>query len=304
MNPEDKVPDRFVSVVVPVYNDARIGKCIDALLNQTYPSDQYEIIVVDNASTDNTHAIVKQYPVTLLREDGIQSSYAARNTGIRNAKGDIIALTDSDCIPNRDWIERGVTNLLGVSNCGLAAGEIHLFFNIPGKPNVVEVYDSINGFDQKEDIERRNYGSTANVFTFRRIFYEVGFFNDQLRSGGDNEWGRRVFSSGYSQIYAEDTIVGHPARGSFGQLYKRTTRLIGGCYEQYWKNSYRAYFAGLIRSIRNLLAITARIILGMYPADRLQGITRKLQYLLVTYFVEIVRIYERSRLLFGGTPKR
>ncbi|MEW6600608.1 MAG: glycosyltransferase family A protein [Nitrospirota bacterium] len=305
MNPEDLSPVRFVSVVVPVYNDAgRIGRCIEALLNQTYPADQYEIIVVDNGSTDNTREVVKQYPVALLIEDKIRSSYGARNTGIRNAKGDIVALTDSDCMPRREWLEKGVANLLRDPNCGLVAGDIEVFFTIPGKPNAVEIYDSINGFNQKEDIETRNYGSTANVFTFRKIFYEVGFFNDHLRSGGDNEWGRRIFACGYGQIYAKDTIVGHPARDSFGQLYRRTARLIGGCYEQYWKNSFSAYITGLIRSFRNPLAMTVRILLGMYPADRLQGITKKMQYLLVTYFVETVGIYERSRLLLGGTPKR
>ena len=99
----DGIP--FVSVIVPVYNDGqRIGKCIEALLIQTYPQAHFEIIIVDNGSNDNTRSVIEEHPVKLLVEDRIQSSYAARNKGIKNAKGEVIAFTDADCIPAPDWI--------------------------------------------------------------------------------------------------------------------------------------------------------------------------------------------------------
>lgn len=295
----------FVSVIVPVYNDSqRTGKCIEALLNQTYPRENYEVIIVDNGSTDETHTVIKNYPVKLLIEDTIQSSYAARNKGIKNARGEVIAFTDSDCIPSSDWIEKGVKNLLSVPNCGLVGGKIIIFFKNPKKPNAVELYDSIAGFNQKEDIERRKFGSTANVFTFKKVFDHVGLFKDTLKSGGDNEWGRRISSFGYRQVYADDVIVFHPARHSFSQLYKRYTRLIGGCYEQYWKSSFKAYIKELIRSIRNIVALLVRIILGMYSAERLKGIKKKIQFFSVFTFVQIISISERTRLLLGGKSKR
>lgn len=300
---ETNIP--FVSVIVPVYNDAqRIGKCIEALLNQTYTNDKYEVIIIDNGSTDETRTVIKKYPVKLLIEDKIQSSYAARNKGIKNTRGEIIAFTDSDCIPNADWIEKGVANLLSVPNCGLVGGEINVFFKNSGKPNAVELYDSIMGFNQREDIERHNFGSTANVFTFKNIFDNVGLFDDELKSGGDNEWGRRVFAYGYKHIYANDTIVAHPARNSLRQMHQRTTRLIGGCYDQYWKNSYKAYVKQLLRSIKTILSLLTRITLGMYPADRLKGAKRKIQFMLVVCFVQIVSTWERTRLIIGGRSKR
>lgn len=288
----------FVSVIVPVYNDAnRIGKCIEALINQTYPHNRYEILIIDNGSTDDTCSVLKRYPVTLLIEDGNQSSYAARNKGIRNAEGEVIAFTDSDCIPSLDWIEKGVRSLLQTHNCGLVGGRINIFFRNPGKPNAVELYDSVTNFKQKEDVEKRRFGSTANVLTFKKVIDRVGLFNDTLKSGGDNEWGRRVFSFGYNQVYADDVCVAHPARDSFGQLYKRTRRLIGGCYEQYWKNSYKAYSKELLRSIRNILAVLIKIILGMHPADKLNGIKEKGQFVTVFTFVQIIGTVERTRLL-------
>ena len=123
-----EIPSPFVSVIVPVYNDAqRIWKCIESLLQQTYPRQKYEVIIIDNGSTDETRTVIQKYPVKLLIEDKIQNSYAARNKGIKNACGEVIAFTDADCIPDSDWIEKGVTNLLRTPNCGLVGGEIKLF---------------------------------------------------------------------------------------------------------------------------------------------------------------------------------
>lgn len=294
----------FVSVIVPVYNDAhRISKCIEALLNQSYPKNRYEIIVVDNGSTDETLNIIKEYPVKLLVENRVQSSYAARNIGIKNSKGDILAFTDSDCIPSFDWIEKGVSKIVETPNCGLVGGNIKIFFENK-KPNAVELYDSIMGFNQKEDIEKRNFGSTANVFTLKSVIEKVGPFNDKLKSGGDNEWGRRVFLSGYKQIYSEEVIVYHPARKSIKELYKRYTRLIGGCYQQYWKGHYKAYFLELIKSTKNIFSIFLKIILDTNPFLELDGFKKKIQFYSVYTIVETICIYEKTRLFLGGRPRR
>lgn len=294
----------FVSVIVPVYNDAqRIGKCIESLLNQTYPREKYEILIIDNGSTDETRDVVKKYPVTLLIEDKIQSSYGARNKGIKNAQGEVIAFTDSDCIPADEWIKNGVTNLLKTENCGLVAGEIDIFFRKPNTPNAVELYDSIMGFNQKRDIEHFKFGSTANVFTFKKVIDNVGQFNEKLQSGGDNEWGRRVYAHGYTQVYADDTRVAHPARYSFGQLYKRMTRLIGGCYEQYWENSSTILIKSLVSSMKKIPVMLIRLTFGMSPAESLKRTKEKIQFIIVVIFVEVVTNWEKIRLVMGGSQR-
>lgn len=293
----------FVSVIVPVYNDSqRIGKCIEALQNQTYPHEKYELLVVDNGSTDETCTIIRNYSVKLLTEDKIKSSYAVRNKGIRNASGEVIALTDSDCIPALDWIEKGVANLLQVPECGLVAGRINLFFKKPDKPNAVELYDSIMGFNQKRDVEQLRFGSTANVFTFKKVFDNVGLFNDKLRSGGDNEWGKRVFDSNYKQIYAADACVAHPARYSLSQMYKRITRLVGGNYDQRKNDLYIIKY--WIKSTSNSLAFILGIILGIYSNNCLRGIKQRAQFTFACLCVECIRNYERFRLLTMGKTRR
>lgn len=294
----------FVSVIVPVYNDAqRIGQCIKALLGQTYPHTHFDVLIVDNGSTDDTPAVIKQYPVKMLIEDAIQSSYAARNKGIRNAKGTVIAFTDADCIPAPDWIEKGVENLMRVPNCGLVAGRINQLFKDPKRPNAVEIYESIMHFRQKRYVQRDRYGATATVFTYKKVFEKVGLFNVTLKSGGDNEWGRRVFSFGYKQIYADDACVDHPTRYSLKQLRDRIIRLTGGGYD---KNRQKSFFilVALVKSIKKILSLFIRTVFGLPPVTNLKGIKRKCQFLLICIYVEFVRNCERIRLSAGGISER
>lgn len=99
----------FVPVIVPVYNgEATIEGCIRSLLEWHYPKKRYEILVVDSNSTDNTSTIVKKYPVRYLVEDEIQNPCAARNRGIREARGEILAFTDADVVVGRNRLMRAL----------------------------------------------------------------------------------------------------------------------------------------------------------------------------------------------------
>lgn len=94
-----------ISVIVPVYNSARyLPVCIASLLAQDYPRDQFEIIMVDNNSTDRSAAIIAGFPKVKLVAETKQSSYAARNHGVALAAGSILAFTDSDCAVAKDWL--------------------------------------------------------------------------------------------------------------------------------------------------------------------------------------------------------
>jgi len=302
ITPLNKEP--FVSVVVPVYNDAsRISKCIESLLNQSYPCEKYEILVIDNGSTDGTPNVVLNYDVKLLFENTIQSSYAARNAGIKNVRGEVIAFTDADCIPAPDWIAKGVANLLRVPDCGLVAGRINPVFKDPKTPTAVEIYESILHFQQERYLKRDKYGATANVFTYKRVFEKVGVFNDKLKSGGDNEWGRRVFASGYKQVYADDASVDHPTRYSLDQLHRRISRLAGGKYDQHRKNRF-FILRYAIKSMKLLSVSFVKTIFSLMPGQNLNGLKKKLQFLLICVYVEFIRNSERIRLAAGGGAKR
>lgn len=100
-----------ISVIIPSFNSRLyIGKCLESLCNQDFPSDSYEVIVIDDGSFDNTINSIyqiknnyKNISIRYNRQDNSGPS-AARNAGLKFASGGIIAFTDDDCIPDKGWL--------------------------------------------------------------------------------------------------------------------------------------------------------------------------------------------------------
>src|SRR3990170_1788940 len=123
----------FVSVIVPVRNGSKtIRACLDSILNQDYPPDQFKIIVVDNDSTDNTMDIVSSYAgITVLPQTEVHSSYATRNVGVNYAEGDVIVFTDADCLPEPTWLSKLISpfsdpHVMAVGGMVLDSQEVNL----------------------------------------------------------------------------------------------------------------------------------------------------------------------------------
>lgn len=103
-----------VSVIIPAYNEELLlAKTLEAVLAQDY--SDFEVIVVDNASTDKTADIVAQFPQVKYLYESRKGLLWARETGRRHATGEILVNTDADCIPDSDWLSRGVS-AFGVSS--------------------------------------------------------------------------------------------------------------------------------------------------------------------------------------------
>lgn len=298
----------YVSVIVPVYNNRdQLKICLDALASQTYPQDQYEIIVVDNNSDQDIKGIVSQFQKAILTYEKKRGSYAARNKGISMAKGEILAFTDSDCIPHKSWLESGVSTLLSTPNCGLVGGKIEMFFQIPEKPNAIEIYDSMKNLQQKMYIEKHHYGATANIFTFKKIFDIVGYFDATLKSGGDCEWGRRVFSAGYIMLYADHCRVAHPARNSWKTLAKKTVRVLEGCYDLDLKNHKKQHhkknhliteFFQILWLIKPPFFFAFRQVLKLSNTS-LKGIIPKFNFFAVIIGMHYLRLWQTTKLKLG-----
>jgi len=222
----------FVSVIVPVWNDSgRLQGCLRALEEQTYPGHLYEVIVVNNDSAKAIRHVVVPYAQARVIQEDRPGSYAARNTGVTHARGEIIAFTDSDCIPAPDWLERGVAHLTHQDGCAIVAGRVEIFPRSQQQPNAIEQYEMLVALAQKEFVRNYKFGATANLFTFREVFEQAGPFLAEVKSGGDLEWGRRVVASGYRLEYADNVRVFHPARASISQLYSKIVRVTGGLHD-------------------------------------------------------------------------
>ena len=107
--PHEKSYHRL-SIIIAARNEAdNISECIHHISQNSYPIELYEIIVVDDHSTDHTHQIVKQISLPNLKiitqHSGKQGKKSALETGINQAKGDIIICTDADCVPGKYWLQ-------------------------------------------------------------------------------------------------------------------------------------------------------------------------------------------------------
>ena len=238
---------RSVSVIIPVYNDrTRLEKCLRALCNQTYAA--VEVIVVDNNSDEDIRSACLPYSFVRYAEERQVGSYAARNKGLDLAKGEVIAFTDSDCIPHEDWVEKGALAFENHSEAAMIGGRIDVFAQNPARPSMAEVYELLIGFPQESYIKRLNFAATANLFTTRDVFTKVGKFDASLRSGGDKEWGQRLASNGYRIAYSDEMKVSHPARRSLKEIIRKTLRTRQGVFDQQWKNlTLSSYCFDLLR---------------------------------------------------------
>lgn len=286
----------FISVIIPVFNDSeRLCHCLQALERQTYPENTYEVIVVDNASDDDVSAVVGQFPHASMILEPQRGSYAARNTGIAIAKGTILAFTDADCIPAPTWIEQGVQSLRSADNCGLVAGRIEFSYQEPHQPNSIELCDSVLYLQQDLYLKHAKFGATANVFTYKEVFNRVGLFDQTLKSGGDYEWGQRVFDAGYQQVYSEDAYVFHPARHSFAELYKKILRTTRGPYDLSRSSSYtlNKFARDLARDVFPPFKTFARA--------RVDKVHHKIRFWFVLTFIKHLTALERmkAQLNFG-----
>ena len=218
----------MISVIIPVYNDPDgIKTTLESLLTQ---STDHQIVVVDNDSTDHTPEVVRAYEkdhdhLTLVHETEIQSSYAARNTGIRHTDSDLLAFVDADMTVPEDWLESALQTFQ-TTDADYMGCNVEL--TLPENPPLPARYDHHTGFPVEGYLEHQQFAPTCCLFTRRTVFEDVGLFDHRLESGGDKEFGNRVHDTGYDLNFAADVTMYHPTRNSLRAHVKKDRRVGRG----------------------------------------------------------------------------
>lgn len=213
-----------VSVIVPAFNGEKtLPGLLQALTAQTYPAELTEILCVDNNSTDRTGQIIKQWSERRVRylSCSRQGSYAARNVGIVEAQGDILAFTDADCRPTPDWLRAGIQQMTR-ENLDRLAGAVHMPITEP--VSVWALLDASWYLDQETYVEQ-GWAPTANLLIRRTVVDQIGLFDDTLISGGDAEFGLRCTTYGIPIGYSPQAVVIHPPRTQAMQIIRRSWRI-------------------------------------------------------------------------------
>jgi len=243
-------PTVQISVIIPTYHDwKRLKRCLLALLKSEFNS--FEVIVVNNANDEAPEDLIKEVftknqNITLLKESKA-GSYAARNKGIQYAKGDLLAFTDADCIPDANWLENIANHFEKNSDLMMIGGPIHQFKDDPDVPDNLFLFQKYFAFRQKENL-KRGWSVTANMVVRKTVVERIGGFNETSKSGSDHEFGHRV-SSAYPNngnhqrvSYANDVIVHHPVRESIDEIYSKRKRIVLGQMVLYRKRLFPTYF--------------------------------------------------------------
>lgn len=240
-----------VSVIIPFYNSENfIPTCIEALHAQSFFSKEFEIIFVDNKSTDNSvkkfekNLINSPFEVQILNFSDFPSSYAARNRGVKEAKGEILVFTDADCKPEPDWLEQ-IVNAFSkkISSKLIVAGRVEL--QIEDEKSMWELFDHHFHMDNTQ-AEKNARIATANMAVKKSFFEEIGYF-DEVTSGADHKWSEKAVKAGASVKYFPDVLVMHPTRKTRDEIFKKVKRTSFGLGEM--SNENVSYFInGLLKT--------------------------------------------------------
>lgn len=175
------------SIIIPAKNEeAHIGRCLDSISNVDWDPSQYEVIVVDNGSTDGTVAIARNKGVRVYVEPDLTIS-GLRNRGAFSATGDILAFLDADCAVDRDWLLAASTYLNDVDGVAAFGSPVVIpdgatwvqkaWYNVRGKPGLVVEVDWLE---------------SANLFVKRKAFLSINGFNEALITCEDYDLTQRL----------------------------------------------------------------------------------------------------------------
>jgi len=192
------------SIIIPAYNaEDTIGKCLQSIKNMDYPKDNYEIIVVDNGSKDNTYNIAEKLGAKVIQGAKLVKGRQFRNTigalrnlGAKDAKGEILCFLDADIIANKNWLKkveeyfgRGFNGLLGFATLvPLEAGWVAKSWN-----NLIRV--------GRNNIKEVDFLDGRNLAIKKDIHNKCRGFDENLKTGEDKDYTLRVLQAGYKVIF-------------------------------------------------------------------------------------------------------
>jgi cellulose synthase/poly-beta-1,6-N-acetylglucosamine synthase-like glycosyltransferase len=202
----------IASVIVPVRDgESTIADCLDAILATDYPADRREILVIDNGSSDGTAALIQARPVRYLRE-GRRGVSNARNRGIAESRGEILAFVDADCQVEPQWLTELVRPFED-PEVGSVAGDLQ--HTAPTTPAERQAARMLGNWQRFAFTSNPAYPITANAAYRRDVLERIGPFDPHMTRAQDVELGLRFQErSGLRLAYAERATARHRNRAT------------------------------------------------------------------------------------------
>jgi len=309
-----------ISIVIPCLNESEnIMACLNSLYHQEYPSNKYEIIVVDNGSTDRTVDMVlgevkRRNNIKLLCEKK-RGTAAARNAGIMKAAYDYIAFIDADCTAPRQWLSvltqyygkvmKEHDNLAAVGGANLSPTDARPFIKAIdiAMDSYLGSFNSVQGRKFHAVMPVQGV-STVNALYDKSKIQEIGYFDETLRSEAeDADLNYRMRAAGHHFVYIPSSFVWHKMRSSPFKLLKNMFRYGKGRarllkrYPRMWSINYvlpLVFILGFVLIPFTLFSNIFLAALAYFPAiliysvylSQTKGALRLSPYVTLVYVVE------------------
>jgi glycosyltransferase involved in cell wall biosynthesis len=228
-----------ISVIVPARNAAAtVPALLRGLEAQTLPSERFEVIMVDNGSSDGTAQVATAGGARVVRES-IANRAGARNRGAREASGRYYAFIDADCIPLPGWLE-------ALTACAhkapLMAGEVRI--RVSKRPSQIERFESLWRFGQEAWVVNQGWAATANLLVHADAFRAIGGFDTSWRKGGEDvDFCFRAREGGYGLGFCREAVVEHSAERAVLPMLRRAFVQGYSINQAFyrWGEGYRAW---------------------------------------------------------------
>jgi glycosyltransferase involved in cell wall biosynthesis len=285
----------LISVVIPHLNQpAGLEACLGSLENQTLERSAFEVIVVDNGSARLPEDVIARYPATRLFQELRPGPGLARNHGIEQASGDILAFIDADCRAHPDWLSGALRASQSAPKRSVLGGDVRIWRNSDMTITALEAYESVFAYRFKLYIEQHGFSGTGNLVVRHSDFESVGPFRG-IEVAEDIDWGQRARAAGFSFLYVPEMIVFHPARQSLRELFVKWDRHIqhavntGGKDAKWQARWVLRAFAVLISPVVDWTKVIA--------SNRIDGVLVRMKAIFVLTAVRAYRAYKMISIL-------
>jgi mycofactocin system glycosyltransferase len=214
----------MVSVIVPTKDrEAELDECLAALSVLDYPRDRYEVIVVDDGSTDGTVAVAGRYPCHLVSNGRNRGQSYSRNVGVQRASGEILAFLDSDCVAEPHWL-RDLSPYFSWPRVAAVGGYVAGYYDRSRLDRYEQVASSLNMGERllmAADDPGTFYVPTCNLLVRHAAYAAVGGIREDLRVGEDVDLCWRLRSRGDYLLYVPQGRVRHKHRNRLAAMVRR-----------------------------------------------------------------------------------
>lgn len=224
--------DILVSIIIPTFNRYNfLKKCFESLARQTCNKENFEIIIVDDGGIDKLEALIDNlapyHLVKYLKQDS-KGPAAARNLGIKNAKGEIIGFIDDDAVAQENWISNAI-DLFKDSQIAAVEGKV--------------VIDRAKITPFSHNIENLNGGlyCSCNMFYRKSVLEEVGGFDERFSFAfrEDADLAFSIMERGYKIIFSPEVVVFHNTVSNIWEPFKQARRY---CVDPFLYKKHPAFY--------------------------------------------------------------